>query len=517
MSDLPPGFVLDQPTTAAPPQASGLPAGFVLDNPSMSGIAEDMAKTVVPAVGRMAAGLAGLPADLAHLYAPNQNDPNPLGSSGLGKDIEPYTGSYQPQTEPGKVLDKAIQFAPAVIGGPETLAAKLATRVVAPAVASEAAGKLTEGTAAQPYAELAGALAGGAGASMAANKLSALSAARGAAEIPTVDEIKAAARAQYQHPDVQAVQIKPDVVSNLADTISSDLQHGQNSGFRPANEPKVFSAVDELKNAAAEGRPATVADLDSVRQVLGNAAKETDVTGSLTRQAVAANRAIDHIDNFLPSLQQPDLIAGDAAKANGILDTARQNWGAAKRAERVQTLAANAEINAASANSGGNLQNATKQAFKPLLKNDFAKASGYTDIEKQALNKIVRGTWTGTAARAAGNLLGGGGGLGMLAGGAAGYEEGGIPGAIGVGLAGRALKKIGTNSTLGAVRHLDGLLRSRAPEALKVAAQNPKIVQLLPSDSVKALRALIYATPELSEQQKHSVNQARHTVSQNRS
>lgn len=417
-------------------------------------------------------------------------------AASLQKNVENVTGPfYQPQGTAEDIANKIGQFAPAVIGGPESLAAKVATRVVAPAVASEAGGAV-----AGPLGEVAGALAGGAGASAALNKVAALRAASSAAAVPAVDEIKAAARAQYQHPDVQAVQIHPQAVSDLADTISSDLQHGQNSGFRPANEPKVFGAVDELKTALNEGRPASVADLDNVRQVLGNAAKERDVTGSLTRQAVAANRAIDHIDNFLPNLQQPDLIAGDASKANAILEDARQNWGAAKRAEQVQTIAKNAEINAASANSGANLQNSTKQAFKPLLKNNYAKAGGYTDIEKQALNKIVRGTWTGTVARAAGNLLGGGGGLGMLAGGAAGYEEGGLPGAIAVGLVGRGLKAIGVRSTLGAVKNLDTLLRSRAPEALKVAAQNPKIVQLLPSDSVKALRTMILAEPSLKQQ-----------------
>lgn len=581
MSDLPPGFVLDQPAApVAAPQAAGLPAGFVLDNAGGSS-ASGVAKSLGTGLAQGVIGLAGLPADLAHLYAPDKSDANPLGSEGIQKAIEAKTGEfYKPQGTAEEIASKVGQFAPAVIGGPETMAAKLATRVVAPAVASEAAGKLTEGTAAQPYAEIAGALAGGAGAAMTASKLSALRAARGAAEVPSVTDLKAAARAQYQHPDVQAVQIKPEAVSSLADKIEADLQHGPNSGFRAFNEPKVFGAIDELRTPSgaapaasqasetmvplnevtferhmvaprradgslpasysnlesylrevekpqnlgarpksivldkngnlsgmgmeaaptvATGRPATIADLDNVRQVLGNAAKERDATGQLTRQAVAANRAIDHIDNFLPNLQQPDLIAGDAAKANGILDTARQNWGAAKRAEQVQTLAANAEINAASANSGANIQNATKQAFKPLLKNNYAKAGGYSDLEKQALNKIVRGTWTGTLARGAGNVLGGGGGLGMLAGGAAGYEEGGVPGAIAVGLAGRGLKMIGNRSTLNAVKNLDTLLRSRAPEALKVAAQNPKIVQLLPSDSVKALRAMILAEPGLAK------------------
>lgn len=480
-------------------------------------------KSLASGLGEGLIGLAGLPGDLDNLLAKGNHyridssgfhyGPAPTGetslptSASLQKNVEGVTGEfYKPQGAAEDIASKIGQFAPAVIGGPEAMAAKLATRVVAPAIASEAAGKLAEGTAAQPYAEAAGALLGGAGASAALRKGSALLAARGAAEVPTVDELKTAARAGYNHPDVEAVRIAPDATDKLADTISSDLQFGPNSGFRPTNRAHapVFDELENLRSdtsqgAAAGPMPKTVADLDNVRQGLGNLAKERDAAGQFTPAAAAAQRAIGHIDNFLPNLQQGDLLAGDAAKANGILGEARQNWGAAKRAEAVQTLAANAEINAASANSGANLQNATKQAFKPLLKNNAAKAIGYTDIEKQALNKIVRGTWTGTIARGAGNLLGGGGGLGMLAGGAAGYEEGGIPGAIAVGLAGRALKSIGTRSTLGAVKNLDTLLRSRAPEALKVAAQNPKIVQLLPSDSVKALRTMILAEPGLAK------------------
>jgi hypothetical protein len=520
------------------------------DAPSV-GVGEDMAKTVVPSIGRMVAGTVGLPGDIGSLAktvgdklpdvptssdtilgrlaqflkdesAKSANLPAAQGSGDLpGSYVPPTsaqlqgsmegaTGSYQPQTEPGRILDKAIQFAPAAIGGPETLATKALTRVIAPAVTSEAAGKLAEGTAAAPYAEIAGALTGAAGASGVANKLRSMSAARTAqAAIPEVADIKAAARAQYQHPDVQAVQIKPNVASDLADTISTDLQHGQNSGFRPANEPKVFNAIDELKNAANEGRPATVADLDSVRQVLGNAGKEKDITGSLTRQAVAANRAIDHIDNFLPNLKQTDLIAGDAAKANTILDTARQNWGAAKRAENVQTLAKNAEINAASSHSGANIQNATKQAFKPLLKNNAAKAIGYNDEEKAALSSIVRGTWTGHIARAAGNVLGGGGGLGMLLGAGAGYEGGGVPGAIAGAAAGRAFKMIGNKSTFNAVQKLDSLIRSRAPEAIRIAAQNPQLANVLPPTSVRMLRTMILSEPSL-----RSENQKRQPVGQ---
>src|SRR6185437_3658519 len=143
----------------------------------------------------------------------------PPTSAQLQGSVEKATGPfYQPQGTAENIASKVGQFAPGLIGGPETLATKVLTRVVAPAVASEAAGKLAEGTAAQPYAELAGALTGAAGASKVASKLSATSAARAAtAAIPEVADIKAAARAQYQHTDVQAVQIKPNVASDLAD------------------------------------------------------------------------------------------------------------------------------------------------------------------------------------------------------------------------------------------------------------------------------------------------------------
>lgn len=504
MSELPPGFELDHTEVALPP-------GFVLDQSSDGGSSiSGIAKSLGTGLAQGAIGLAGIPGDLAHLYAPNKDDPNPFGSEAIQKAIEAKTGAfYKPQGTAENIASKIGQFAPAVIGGPETLAAKALTRVVAPAIASEAAGKLTEGTAAQPYAELAAALAGGAGASAIGQKFNAMAAARAAsAATPTVQETKAASRLLYQHPDVAAVQIKPQAVSDLADTISSDLQHGANSGFRPANEPKVFSAVDELRTAANEGRPATVADLDNVRQVLGNAAKEKDAIGQPTRQAAAAARAMDHIDNFLPNLQQPDLLAGNAARANSILEDARKNWAAYKKSSTVQNLMANAELNAASANSGGNIQNATKQAFKPLLKNQGAKVSGWSDDEKAALNSVVRGTWTGSAARAAGNLLGGGGGLGMLVSGSVGYHEGGVGGAIAAGLAGRGLKMIGNASTMNAVKRLDSLIRSGSPEALRIAATMPAVVPKLPAKSVRLLRTMILADPTLSQTQ----NQQRQNV-----
>lgn len=538
MSELPPGFELDHTEQA-------LPTGFVLDTPSAG---EDAAKSVAAGLGNATIGTLGGLGDVRSLASHAVDalgkkvgfDPSGVKSAiSHVADLTPFGAAinaaptsadvratvtdpivdpdYEPKTGLGGVLKTGAEFLPGMadpeLAGPGALkaAAKLfATRVAAPALASEGAGELTKGTAAEPYVRAGAALLAGAAVPAGVQKFQDMVAASKAAKlIPAAADIKAASRAAYQSPDVAAVQIHPDAVSDLADTINSDLQQGANSGFRPANEPKVFNAVDELNTAKNEGRPASVADLDNVRQVLGGLAKEKDAIGQPTRQSVAASRAMGHIDDFLPNLKQSDLLAGDATKANSVLDEARSNWAAYKNASQVKNLASNAELNAASSHSGANIQNATKQAFKPLLKNNAGKVASWSPEEKDALNSIVRGTWTGHAARAAGNVLGGGGGLGMLLGAGAGYEGGGVPGAIAGAAAGRAFKMIGNRSTLNAVSNLDNLIRSRSPAALKIAAQNPQAVQALPQKSIQTLRAMIAFDPTL-----RPLNQPSSAVSQ---
>ncbi len=473
--------------------------------------AKGLAKAGGVGLGEGAISLLGAPADLTDLasrgldYVAGTKTHDTiapytkmLGSENIKKKIEGVTGEfYKPQNYSEEIANTAGQFAPLAATGPGGLGRRLLTNVVAPTVGTEAAGALTKGTEAEPYARAAGAILGGAGAS----RLGRAADARAVANAtPTVDELKQAARAQYQHPEVDALRIQPSATSRLADTITQDLQHGRNSGFRATNEPAVFNAVEELR--LPQQRAATVADVDSVRQVLGNLSKERDAAGQFTRQAVAARRAIDHIDNFLPTLRQGDLLAGNAQNATRILDLARQNWGAAKRAELVQTTRGNAEINAASSHSGANIQNATKQAFKPLLKNNAAKTAGWNEAERAALNRVVRGTWTGHTARAAGNLLGGGGGLGMLAGGAAGYEAGGIPGAIATGLAGRGLKMAGNRSTANAVNRLDQTLRSRAPASVLAQQFNtPQAIAALQQANTPIANAILRAIAAQQQQQ----------------
>lgn len=83
----------------------------------------------------------------------------PLTGAQIQKSVEGVTGDfYTPKTVAGEYAQTAGEFAPALIGGPELIGAKLATRVAIPAAVSETAGQLTKGTVAEPYARVAGAL-----------------------------------------------------------------------------------------------------------------------------------------------------------------------------------------------------------------------------------------------------------------------------------------------------------------------------------------------------------------------
>lgn len=176
MSDLPPGFVLDQPSSSA------LPAGFVLDKPSL---AEDAAKSTAAGLENAAASTFGALGDVRSLVSKGVDvagakfgfNPDtvksiasklpvvglasaaPTSHDILNAATDPLVPpNYQPQTTLGGYLKTGAEFAPGIMGGEGGLAARFIRNVALPAIGSETAGQLTKGTAAEPYARVAGAL-----------------------------------------------------------------------------------------------------------------------------------------------------------------------------------------------------------------------------------------------------------------------------------------------------------------------------------------------------------------------
>lgn len=86
---------------------------------------------------------------------------------------KPIAGEhYQPKTMAGEYSRTVGQFAPGIVGGEGSLAARAVNQVVLPALASETAGQMAKGTAVEPYARFAGAVVGGAIPSLAKSAIS---------------------------------------------------------------------------------------------------------------------------------------------------------------------------------------------------------------------------------------------------------------------------------------------------------------------------------------------------------
>jgi hypothetical protein len=403
-------------------------------------------------------------------------------SQDLQKTVEGVTGEfYKPQTVLGEYAQTAGEFAPAMIGGPGSLGSKLLSRVAAPALTSETAGQITKGTEFEPYARVAGALAGGAGAA----KLMAPK----APAVAGVDDLADAASAAYKAPEVKSLAINPASTKAASSTIKQTLY---GDGLDENVAPMTFAVLKRLESPI--GNTANVADIDNVRKVLNK------IGGNFAQpiEQGAARRAIEGIDDYLANIKKPDVIAGDAMAASSKLKEARANSAAKFRLERVEGAEYRGELNAASANSGQNANNATRQAIKSILLNP-QKRRGFNEEELAQMERVVKGTATGNAMRSVGKILATSGLQGgLVAGGsiATAPLTGGL--SLAIPAVGYAAQKLGDKSTANAIKELRDLIASRSPLAVQMAAQNPQAVKQLGPASTGALAALIAADPSLT-------------------
>jgi hypothetical protein len=281
--------------------------------------------------------------------------------------------------------------------------------------------------------------------------------------IPTNEEIKAAASAGYEHPDVKALQIKPAAAASLSGDIQSTLLK---NGADDIVAPQTTKIIERLATPRF-GPSTTVEDLDGARKALGN------VTPNEIRPAAIARAAID---DYMGNIPQTDLLAGDAQAANKILLEARANAAAGFRDAAVKKALSNADINTAASYSGGNIDNATRQQLKPILKNILNTYNpttgmfrGWSPEEVTALRSAVLGNPVGNLMRGLGKMGPSGGLMGGLHIGAA-IASGGS--SLPISAVGLAAKAAGDAMTRRSAASLSNLIRSRAPASSAALLQN---------------------------------------------
>ena len=299
----------------------------------------------------------------------------------------------QPQTEAGKIARTIGEFAPAALMPGS--AVRRAANVVVPAVASQSAGDAAAGLGASPDVQNAIRMAVAVAAGVGTNGVG-----RGTL-VPTADDLRTAAQNNYNQVRQMGVTIRPQPVSNLAVGIESDLT---NRGLTARNVPETYGVIRTLQNPP-QGAVMTAQDFENARQELVAARQNFNNP----REAVAANHAIGALDNYLSNIPQGDVISGNAQLASKLYGNARANWAAASRLDMVNGKVELGDLNASTAANGANIDNATRQAVKQLIRPNnsgqtLAERSGFNQDEMDQMNTVARGTMTGNILRYAGKL-----------------------------------------------------------------------------------------------------------------
>lgn len=309
---------------------------------------------------------------------------------------------------------------------------------------------------------------------------------------PTIQELKAAATAGYQSPEVKELAVKPTTVAGFAQTTKAALNE---SGFDDTVATGTFRILDKLEKAP-EGAVVTGQNIHSLKKTLGNAAREVGPDGLPTPNAAAARQAQRALDDLVPNLAEKDVVAGSPAAASQALKTADANYAAAKTAESIDRTVIKAENRAKATNSGMNVANTVRQRLATVM-NDPAQFSRFKPDEQEMIRQIVHGTPTANAVRFVAKLLGGGGGLGTVAvATAGGLATGGV--GAGLPLVGIALNALANRMTTNQAAKLSQVIRDRAPLANAASDLERRAVEYSKAQTARNLAGMTLAARNLS-------------------
>jgi hypothetical protein len=297
---------------------------------------------------------------------------------------------------------------------------------------------------------------------------------------PTPDELRAASDQGYEAMRAMGVDYDARSVAQMAAELRAYLDK---QGYRDAVAPNTAKIIDELANPP-DGSVATPDGLDAARRtfrkIAGNFNNPSDQG--------AASIGIDRLDRFIEAPPSGAVTRGRGEDVAEALTAARGNYAAAKRSEALDGIQSAAELRAAAANSGQNLDNSIRSRLASL-RLDPRKIAGFSDDERAAIDGFIEGSAARNAARGVGNFLGGGGGLGAIASSFAGATAAGPFGALAPGV-GVALKWAENKLAERGVQKLSEETRKRSPLYQERLASAP-YERPMPEKTMAVIRALM--------------------------
>lgn len=304
---------------------------------------------------------------------------------------------------------------------------------------------------------------------------------------PSISELKAEATRLYNSPAVKELAVSPKVLTDFSETV---LGRMGNDGFSAELSPATFAILSRV-GKAPDGSVVSGQNLDTLRKTLSKVAGSSN-----SEEKAAASFAIEALDDHLANINPQYVLRGDAKAASEAFDAARGNWNAARQAEKIDRKTVEAEIRAGAANSGMNVANTVRQRMADVAIRP-AEQRGMRPEEIAQAERIARGTTAQNILRGAGNVLGGGGGLGTVAAATAGGMATGGPGAA-LPVLGFALRGLGNKLTLRQAENLSEAIRSRAPLASSSTKFEEKAAAFVDARNAKTAAAAALAARNLS-------------------
>lgn len=203
--------------------------------------------------------------------------------------------------------------------------------------------------------------------------------------VPEIDDLYAAKNAVYKAVDDSGVRFSKDQFDDL---LSRIIRRSENL------DPDLHRAA-YAKLAQLEGRrrPMSLTQLDQLRQEI-----RRDVNKASDADAHFGNIMIEAID---------DTIEGSLV-GNPLMLAARQAHSTLRKSEALQEAIENVQRQVAATGSGGNINNALRQALDRLLKNPKLY---WTDEERKIMTDVVMGGRMDNFLRLVGKLSPSGNGL----------------------------------------------------------------------------------------------------------
>lgn len=285
-----------------------------------------------------------------------------------------------------------------------------------------------------------------------------------------------------------------DYSSNAVQQAAGGWQRAlEGEGFLESDAPKTHLLLNNLQSPP----PDSVMPISGMMSMRRSLLRKTQDFTNPSEQG-AAGRVLSSLDEYLANPPSGSVVRGPADEVSSLYKEARGNYAAGKRSETIESKDYRGNLNADTANSGMNVDNAIRQQAKSLLL-DKKALSGFSPEEIAAIDEVARGSTSRNAIRFVGNILGGGGGIGSLIAGSAGAgagtmlagPTGAALGASAVPLTGMAAKRFGGYLSQKALNNVDTMVRQRSPLFRQMQQQAP-VQQINPQLRSIPLRGLLY-------------------------